>query len=44
MPLRAGLGILLLALTSCAHRPNRIMIDLDGYRIEIGKKDGPNGQ
>lgn len=44
MRLRAGVGILLLALAGCAHRPERVTIEIDGYRVEIGKKDVTNGQ
>lgn len=39
MRLRAGIAVLLLALAGCAHRPEQIMIEIDGYRIEAGKKD-----
>lgn len=39
MRLRAGIAVLLLALAGCAHRPDRLTIEVDDYRIEIGKKD-----
>lgn len=44
MRLRAGIGILLLALAGCAHRPERLTIEIDDYRLEIGKKGPIGGQ
>jgi hypothetical protein len=44
MRLRAGIGILLLALMGCAHGPERVTIDVDGYRVEIGKKEPAGGE
>lgn len=44
MRLRAGIGLLLLALTGCAQQPERVTIEIDGYRVEIGKKEIANGQ
>lgn len=44
MRLRAGIGILLLALAGCAHRPERLILEIDDYRVEIGKKGGPRGE
>lgn len=38
MRLRAGMGLLLLALAGCAHAPERLVIEIDDYRIEAGKK------
>lgn len=43
MRLRADIGVLLLALAGCAHRPERVTIEIDGYRIEAGKK-GSSGR
>ena len=40
MRLIAATGLLLLVLAGCAHRPERLAIEIDGYRIEVGKKDG----
>jgi hypothetical protein len=39
MRLRAGIAILLLALAGCTHRPERMTIEIDDYRIEFGKKE-----
>ena len=36
----AATALLLLALAGCAHRPERLVIEIDDYRIEAGKKDG----
>lgn len=44
MRLRAGIGILLLALAGCAHRPERLIVEIDDYRVEIGKKEVPRGE
>ena len=44
MRLRASIGILLLALAGCAHRPEHVSIEIDGYRVEIGKKEPASGQ
>lgn len=44
MRLKAGIGILLLALAGCAHRPERLTIEIDDYRVEIGKKEAPRGE
>lgn len=41
---RAGVGVLLLALAGCAHQPERVTIEVDGYRVEIAKKDAPDGR
>ena len=38
--LRLPVSLLLLALAGCAHAPGRLVIELDEYRIEAGKKDG----
>jgi len=39
MRLRAGMGLVLLALGACAHIPERILVDVDGSTIEINKKE-----
>ena len=39
MRLRAGMGLVLLALGACAHIPERIFVDIDGSTIEIKKKE-----
>ncbi|MGQ0660218.1 hypothetical protein [Sphingosinicella sp.] len=44
MRLRAGIVILLLALAGCAHRPERLTIEIDDYRVEIGKKEPAGGE
>lgn len=44
MRLEAGIGLLLLALAGCAHQPERVTIEIDGYRVEIGKKESPRGE
>lgn len=44
MRLKAGIGILLLALAGCAHRPERLAIEVDDYRLEIAKKEGTRGE
>lgn len=40
MRLRAATVLLLLALAACAHAPGRLVVEIDDYRIEAGKKDG----
>lgn len=44
MRLRAGIGLLLLALAGCAHRPERVTLEVDDYRIVIGKKEPAGGE
>ena len=44
MRLSAGLGMVLLALAGCAHRPERLIIEVDDYRVEIGKKEAERGK
>jgi hypothetical protein len=44
MRLKAGIGILLLALAGCAHQPERLAIEVDDLRLEIGKKEGTRGE
>lgn len=44
MRMRAAIGMLLLALSGCAHRPERLTIEIDDYRVEIGKKDTARGE
>lgn len=44
MRLSAGIVILLLALAGCAHRPERLIIEVDDYRVEIGKKEAARGE
>lgn len=44
MLLRAGIGILLLVLAGCAHRPERLAIEVGDYRLEIGKKEGTRAE
>jgi len=44
MRLKAGIGVLLLALAGCAHRPERVTLEIDGYRIEVGKKEPSDGE
>ena len=39
MRLRAATALLLLALAGCAHAPQRLVVEIDDYRIEAGKKD-----
>ena len=39
MRLRAATTLLLLALAGCAHAPQRLVVEIDDYRIEAGKKD-----
>lgn len=39
MRLRAGMGVVLLALGACAHIPERILVEVDGSTIEINKKE-----
>lgn len=41
MRLRACLGMLVLALSACAHIPDHIRIDIDGSTIEIVKEPVP---
>ncbi|MGE0180223.1 MAG: hypothetical protein AB7O91_10440 [Sphingomonas sp.] len=36
----AATGLLLLVLGGCAHAPQRLVVEIDDYRIEAGKKDG----
>lgn len=36
----AATGLLLLMLAGCAHAPERLVVEIGGYRIETGKKDG----
>lgn len=40
MRLLAATGLLVLMLAGCAHAPERLVIEIDDYRIEAGKKDG----
>jgi hypothetical protein len=44
MRLRAGIGMALLALAGCAHRPERLILEVDDFRVEIVKKDAPRGE
>jgi hypothetical protein len=39
MRLWAATGLLLLALAGCAHAPERLVVEIDDYRIEAGKKN-----